>query len=224
VSVARPELAHHRRTPTPPSASTSEGGASLLIALLIVTVIVTTVTALFAFAGAGHNANVTYRGDSTLRFAGDGALEVAIQRVADNPRMGESTPLAPATSVPACSMDVPIDEVSPTRPDNHPTVFAGSFLSVACAATPGTTSGGTTGAVTDGDQRQQQPRDVTFTVTCNVPTGYVAGRTNPIKCLSGAGTPRVVARARVRFEVDPGATPPVSWAVVPKVISWTVYR
>ena len=127
--------------------------------------------------------------------------------------------MTPAGTIPPCSAQVPFDE--PTVPGASQVMVAGSYLTVTCEPTPGTTSGGP-GTDSTTAVPTQDARDVTFTVTCS---GDNSGRASGDRYdCSDTGTPEVLATARVRYEIDPGTANPAERAVVPKVVNWNIYR
>lgn len=179
-------------------AGARERGATLIIALVFITVLFSLIAVLFGFSLTATRTITTYRLDRTLRYAADGALEVGIGVVQQNPALGVGE-----TPVP-CGL-------LPVSPDPTQVTAEGSVLRIQCQATPGASPVG-------------GERDVTFTVICDAPD-VGPDRNEPYPCIAGPQTnERVLARARVRFEVDPGAGPPTERAVVPKIVTWTICR
>jgi hypothetical protein len=166
------------------------------------------VAALIGFAQVGARSTRSFEIERTRRYAVNSAIDETIQSLITKPLMGTSP-----TSKSCYEYVLP--------PTNTNTKLIGNgggsaYLTVECRATPGQTSGA---AESDGGQG---PRDVTFTVICR--TGDVEPH-NPseeyLNCGSG-GNDRVLAKARVRYEVDYSKTPASERAVVPKVITWEV--
>jgi hypothetical protein len=102
-------------------------------------------------------------------------------------------------------------------------VAGGAYVTVDCAATSTTVTGGATSGKLD----PQEARDVTFTVKCNnepVLPGTSTTIPEMVNCRSGT-TSQTLAIARVRFEPDftkTSATDAPKRATIPKIISWQV--
>ena len=192
-----PNLAHQRARPT--HADRGESGASLVLALAFLVVILVVCASLFQLAFAGTKSLRVYQEERTLRYGADAALEVGIQNVKATSTLGVSNGNG-------CSWNVPITE------GGTPVIAANSYLVVTCTAT--TDSSGTD---TDGGQKA---RDVSFTVTCR--SNGPGTDDVPLVCGTG-GTDRVVATARVRYEIDYSA-PTATRSIVPKVLSWDIRR
>ncbi len=195
-----------------------ERGAILILAIAFLTVILTLAVSLLTLAYTGSTSLRNFRIERARRYAADGALQSAVQMVKKDPTLGQTT------GSPTCQMTFPI--VEDTSAGALSVVSAGSYVTVSCAATTGVVSGGV-----DVDQGQRA-RDVTFTVTCQ---GTPPARNQKLVC-GGSGPTTVLARARVRYEIDyglvptgatcaPSATDCVAHnarAVVPKVLTWSL--
>lgn len=201
-------LSHHgRRHRRLRPGRADEAGAALILAIAFLGIVFTSVTILFGFADAGSRSLAAYRGERTLRYASDGALEQAIVVAQNTPAIGVYPTYTPTTC-----LKVPIVEPSTRR-----TMTTGSFLSVTCSTTPGTSL-----PANDSDGLPGV-RDVTFTVYCAATPG--SGTALP-GCGTGA-TNRTVAVARVQFDIDYSDTPTITGGStagrsrVPKVVSWS---
>lgn len=201
-----------------------ESGAILLLALAFITIVMVLTIALLGLAKTENSALRSYRTERVRRYAVDGALQEAIQFMKQNPKYGTDT------STDLCHLEHPVKDdlrggaagIFPVASDN--VVY---YITVDCYATK--IANVDSGAI--GSDGGQDARDVTFEVKCShepntpVPVGL-------IQC--GSGTEEIVlARARIRFDVDysipptspdcnPGCTASTARAVVPKVISWSV--
>ena len=160
----------------------AEAGAALILALAFLTVVLTVVLVLFFFARTTTRTLVVYRQERVIRYTADAAIQAGIEMVKSDRTLG-------TTPTDLCNLQVPIQQ--PVTP----TVAAGSTVTVQCPASAGTQSGA---IAPDGGP---QARDVTFTVICSA---TAATSTTLAKCgPPGTGTvDQVVARARVRFDID----------------------
>lgn len=203
--MTRPCLRHQPAAVGPDRSG--ERGSALVLAMLVVTVVMVLTVGLLAFAEIGSRSSVSFQMERQRRYAVDGALQSGINMVRTHPNMGVTT--NPDT----CVMEY-------TVPGDPKTIYPGTYLVVECAATNPAAAGAPAesgGTDTDGGQRA---RDVTFTVSCD--SGSPAYPTKPLRTLScGSGGEReVLAKVRVRYEIDYSVTPASERAVVPKVISW----
>lgn len=214
-----PEVSHVRPVKGLPLATRRdrEKGAIIMVAVAFLTIVMTLVTALLYFAMAGSTSVRSYRQERVRRYAADGALNAAVQRLKVTPTLG--------TTAGSCLTFTITEDLA--GGEVYPMVAAGSSLTVDCAPTvPGA-------PLIDGDQGQA-PRDVLLTVTCTFNPASV-GPDQPLSCGSGGST-MVLGRARVRFEIDYGivasvangncndpanCTAATNRAVVPKIISWS---
>lgn len=195
-----------------------ERGAILILAIAFVTVILTLAVSLLTLAYTGSSSLRAFRIERAQRNAADAAMQSAVHMVRKDPTLGQTT------GSPTCSMTYPMVET--TSGGELSVVAAGSFVTVTCEATAGSTSGGV-----DVDFGQRT-RDVTFTVTC---LGSPPGPRQKLSCGSSGAT-QVLARARVRYEIDyslvpsgatcaPSTTDCIAHnarAVVPKVLTWSL--
>ncbi len=188
--------------------SDGERGASLIIAVLFVGVVFTVVTVLLTQAQVTSDSLQVYRVDRGLRESADSSLQLTVQALASNPTTYGVDGDSSCSS--ATGMSYPLSNPSGAT---RSTFAPGSSVLVTCKAAPGS------GVVTGGSQA---PRDVQLTVTCKTSSPAV-NASGQYLCGSGSVS-RVIGRAHVRFDVDPGASNPVAWAVVPKILSWTLYR
>lgn len=187
-----------------------------MMAMVFVIVIFTVLTGVLGYAFAANRAVEPYERDQALHYAADAALEIGVQMVRDNPNLGTTA----AASAP-CVSSLPLggSTTSPSSGNEHDPgeVFAGAArLNIECEVTPGVTSSGAQGP------GGQQPRDVTITVVCGLPGNF--DWSDPLPCFTPNAQRLVLARARVRFDVDPGWHTPAARARVPKVVSWEIER
>jgi hypothetical protein len=221
---------HHRLRP---AVGRGESGASLMLALVFVIVVFTIITGVLTYAfGAGRSVEV-YERDQALHYAADAALEAAVQMVKIKTYLGQTDPLPPY--VPAaplgssCALALPIPSPPTSTPPSAASlshvhdpglVFASTArLNVTCNPTPTVTSGGYEPQAAGAGQLT---RDVTFEVVCLLPPTVRWDR--PLACGTPNTNPLVLARARVRYDIDPGHGTPAQRARVPKVISWEILR
>ncbi|MFN8017446.1 MAG: hypothetical protein U0P45_04910 [Acidimicrobiales bacterium] len=101
-----------------------EQGASLVLALALMLVLGVVLSAVIAYANTNYRAANTYRRQRVSRYAGDGALEAAVNYVRGQAKMGRDPNYA--SSDPPCVYNVPTD--------------AGT-VTVTCSADPGSNSG-----------------------------------------------------------------------------------
>src|SRR5688572_30106576 len=99
-------------------------GASLVIALVLILVLGVTLSAVLAFVTTNFRTSNIYRQQRDERYAGDAAIEAAINYVRTKPTMGRDPNYA--SSDPPCIYNVPTDE---------------GVVAVTCAADPGSGSG-----------------------------------------------------------------------------------
>lgn len=208
----------HRREPCR-AASTHPGeeGASLVFALVFVIVIFTILTGVLSYAFAANRNTNAYVRDQALHYAGDAALEVAVQMVKENPRLGETGSTAP------CNLELPVTGGLDSVHDPARIFAAGARVSVTCFQTPNVGI-----PKLDGDGGQHY-RDVSFDVECRIPNG--ANVTEPLACAAGNPVVLQLGTARVRYDIDPGYTDPstglaapLDRARVPKIASWEINR
>lgn len=214
------------------AAHRGESGAILLLALAFITIVMVLTVALLGLAKTENAALRSYRTERVRRYNVDSALQEAIQMVKLYPKMGvEGT-----ASTDPCHMEHGVrDELlgGGGASGIFDVTQSAGYITVECTATPPAVSGITSGA-TDSDGGQGA-RDVTFEVRCN----YLAGDPVPngqISCGSGSAY-KVLARARVRYDIDYSVTPVAPncntgsgctastvRAIIPKVISWSLRR
>lgn len=101
-----------------------EAGSVLVLALVILAVMTIVVGALVAMVATNHAASNVYQKQRTTRYAGDGAIEAAVNWAKDQPRVGRQPGLD--STDPKCVYQTPTE--------------AGS-MTVSCAATPSSDSG-----------------------------------------------------------------------------------
>jgi hypothetical protein len=190
-----------------------EGGAVLILALVFLTVILVLALSLLNLAFTGASTTQQFREQRLLRYNGEAALQGAIQFLKTKPEAC----VRPAEGDCATNVSYPL-MVEHLAGSSKGALFPGSFLRVLY-----TTNGADSGTIdTDGGQR---PRDVTIRVVCDAHPSQ--GRRQLLRCGNGSQQ-RIVAQARVRFEVnyDPGtavvATDQTKRAYVPKIQSWWV--
>ncbi|MCB0963402.1 MAG: hypothetical protein KDA98_08885 [Acidimicrobiales bacterium] len=99
-------------------------GASLVIALVMILVLGVVLTAVLSYANTTVRVTRTYQKQRVERYAGDGAIEAAINYVRGQALMGRDPDYA--ASDPPCVYDVPTDA---------------GLVTVSCAADPGSGSG-----------------------------------------------------------------------------------
>lgn len=190
-------LAHRRNR-------SGESGAVILLALAFLTVVLTLVVALFGLSHTGSASLRHFRFERVRRYNADAALQAAVQYVKQNPRVGEGTGTGALTQ--CLTYDMQEDVSGNTGAGEIQSVLTpGSTLRVYCGATNGVSSGitGYPSSGFDTDQGQP-PRDVTIEVRC---TGNPPTPRGRLTCGSTGSTTTVLARARVRFDVDWGITP-----------------
>jgi len=204
----------------------SESGAVMILALGFIIVVGIVAAAVLLMAYTGSNTLAVYRQDRIVRANAEAAMTTTIVRLSKNPLMatdGTSTGTPSLDS--SCALNYPMQQ--PTTGGVIPTFTSGSVLQVTCGPTSAYNASGPWGAGSgsghiDTASGTQGPRDVTITVTCKVPTANADAKSK-VTC-GTSGTSRVVARARVRFEIDYTKTNKLQWAVVPKVIAWDLRR
>jgi len=194
----------HRRGLRP--AHASESGAALILALAFMIGILVTTTALLGFATTSSRALRTYRQERAIRYAADSALESGIALLSHDTTRASCPTSGPPTNGPcqnettdSCNLQIPVAE----DPNQH-TLVPGSFLTLKCLANPNANNQTSKSGAFDGDG-SQNPRDVLFTVVCS-PTPPAAVPTTPdsllYKCGNGTDPDRIVARARVQYQID----------------------
>lgn len=102
----------------------AQEGSALLLALVLLAVMVIGVSALVALTTTNHAASRIYRSERTTRYAGDSAVQAAVNWAKDQPRVGRDPALD--STDPACVYQVPTSVGSVT---------------VSCAATAKMSSG-----------------------------------------------------------------------------------
>lgn len=210
-----------------PAARDGESGAVMIIALAFLTVVGLLSVVVLSMSWTGSNTVAVYRQDRVMRYNAEAALQTTVLRLSKNPLLGTVDRTDLTTDSPDCPMDFTmVQDPSGTAPV-PPTFRTGSILKVSCAPTSALNSSGPWGGsgasgYYDPVSQTQSPRDVTITVSCLVPAGATTAK-DPINCGS-TGTARVVAQARVRFEIDYSLADKQRWAVVPKIVSWDVRR
>lgn len=202
-----------------------EGGSVIIIVMAFILVIGVIALALLSFSFTATKSQAVFRADRVIRNNAESALITTVERLRMNPLMAtdaNSSGTPPLDS--ACNLNFPMQE--DTSNGTKATVTSTSVLQVTCGpTTPYNTSGtygvqsGSGGVDADGGQR---PRDVTITVTCK---GERANVRNLVDC-GTTGTARIVAQARVRFDIDPNVTLANydKRAVVPKIVTWDIRR
>lgn len=196
---------HRRRYLRGHQADPAESGSTLVLALAFVTIVMALTVGLLGFSKAGTSSLQAYRVERTRRYAVDGAMQSAIQMVSKYPNMGKHTSPDP------CGLRFLVQ-------GNPRMVAPGAYLVVECAETPAAVSGvSNAGDVVGG---QQTARDVTLTVTCNREPNATPTR-NKVSCGSGTVS-TILAKARVRYEIDYSVANQTQWAIVPKIITWEV--
>lgn len=102
----------------------AQAGSALLLALVLMAVMVIGVSALVALTTTNHAASRVYRAERTTRYAGDSAIQAAVNWAKDQPRVGRDPSLD--STDPACVYQAPTSVGSVT---------------VSCAATTNMNSG-----------------------------------------------------------------------------------
>lgn len=198
-----------------------ETGSSLIIVLAFLLVIGVAAAALVGLAFTGSKTVQVYREDRVMRYNADSVLQLSILRLQRNPLMAtDATSSGSPLLDSACGLNYPLQDF--TAEGARPTFTAGSFLTVTCGPTTANDASGPWGAQsgsggidTDGGQR---PRDVTISVWCQ---GPARPPVHGLVTCNGTGTSRLMARARVRFEIDYDAADQVNGrAIIPKVLTW----
>jgi len=214
---------HHRRGPV--VTGVNERGAALILALAFLTVMGVLAVSLASMAMSGSSTLEVYRENRAIRTNAESAINLTIFRLVKNPLMATD---ATSTGTPpldaACNLAFPIATQHSGDAPIAPSFTAGSTLTVTCGpTTPASATGpwgaysGSGGLDTDGGQR---PRDVTINVAC---LGTAVVKANSTITCGSTGTSRLVARARVRFEIDTTATNRSQRAVIPKVMTWDLH-
>lgn len=203
-----------------------QDGAVMVIALAFLTVVGLLAVVVLSMAWTGSNTLAVYRQDRVLRYNAEAALQTTVLRLATNPLMGTVDRPDLTTDTRDCPMDFALQQDPGGTAPIPPTFTSGSFLKVTCAPTSAANATGPWGGsgasgYYDTVSQTQSPRDVTITITCTSPPSTKAK--DPVTCGS-AGTSQVIAKARVRFEIDYSLTDKQRWAVVPKVVTWDVRR
>ncbi|WCO66836.1 hypothetical protein PO878_20300 [Iamia majanohamensis] len=188
--------------------------------LLFIAISFALLVSLLGFTITGTKALHTYRVDRTLRYGTDAALEVAVQMVKANPAMAQSSPVTPSGTVPPCAVQLPLDEA--TVPGASQVMVSGSYLTVTCEPTSGVAASGGPDIDSTASVPTQAARDVTFVVTCGAP-GTDRAQGDRYECMDGPDV-QELGRARVRFDIDPGFATPSERAIVPKILTWTLYE
>ena len=83
-----------------PSRARNQQGSVLVLALVIMAVLVLMIGALVALTATNHAASKVYKDVRTTRYAGDGAIQAAINWAKDQPRVGRQPGLD--STDPAC--------------------------------------------------------------------------------------------------------------------------
>ncbi|QXC59563.1 hypothetical protein KSP35_14345 [Aquihabitans sp. G128] len=183
---------------------------------------------LISLAYSGSKSSKAYRQERVVRYNAESALQTTVLRLQRNPLIGTD---ATSTGTPpldaSCAMNLPMQQ--DTTQGAKATFVAGSVLSVTCGPTCSTTTstgscdpsvaGGSGGLDGDGGQK---PRDITITVTCKGPAAGAPGAL--LDCRGSGASTRVVAKARVRFEIDTTAANQSQRATIPKIVSWDTSR
>ncbi len=205
-----------------------ESGAVIVIALAFLVVVGVLAVAVVNMAWTGSKTLAVYREERVVRVNAESALQATVLRLSANPLMGTvDTPDIPGyVDTRDCPLNFPLSQ-DLVGGQVKPTFQAGSFLQVDCAPTSANNAtgpwggGGASGYRIDSgpDRGDQSPRDVTITVTCRRPSGS----TNPLVCGS-SGPARIVAVARVRFDIDYSISDRWRWATVPKIVNWDLRR
>lgn len=204
------------RRPAAHDQGRTDAGAILILALVITTVIILLATALMSLAWTGATSTQRFREQRALRYNAEASLQAAIQFLKANPSA------CVRTTQGDCSTPVTqLTMVDYTPGSVKSSLEPGSVLKVFY-----TTNGTESGTIDPADQGQR-PRDVTIQVVCQ--TTRSETRRGLLSCVdNNSATQRIVAQARVRFEInyDPGtavvATDQTKRAYVPKIQTWWV--
>jgi hypothetical protein len=192
----------------PPSSRPDERGSVLLLALAFMTVVMLLVTALITFARTGNQSLHFYEVERTRRYAVSSALELGLAAVAKDKDLGTSTSWQTCAQSPVYGTQDPIESKAAFQ-----VVGPGSYLTVLCRQTPGTTT-----YVPGSDE----PRDVTFEIHCYTDdspfSAYKTSKTT-VTCGSG-GIDSLLAEARIRYEIDYSDPNVATRAKVPKIVTW----
>lgn len=184
-----------------------------MLALAFTTIVMSLTVAVLGFARAGNRSVKAYQVERSRRYAVDGAMQTAVQMVANDYRLG----VTGNESSNPCSMRFILRDPVGTQGEGSTN---DGYVLVECAPTNSAISGGDSGT---GDP--QAARDVTFTVKCNNDAALSGTTADKLTCGSGSLYSKVLGRARVRFEPDftmTSATTRNKRAVIPKIISWEV--
>lgn len=189
-----------------------------MLAIVFLTIILSLITALLMFAFASSQNVRTYRQERIRRYAADGAMSAAVQRLRVTPTLGTTS---------STCLRFPITDTIAGGPSNT-SITAGSVLLVTCDPVAGTPTVDVDGG--------QAPRDVIITVRCFYNPSTTNGPNKRLSC-GDSGTAMVLGTARVRFEIDYGITPTSTVsasncadpdctvannrAVVPKIVTWS---
>ena len=90
-----------------PSRARNQQGSVLVLALVIMAVLVLMIGALVALTATNHAASKVYKDVRTTRYAGDGAIQAAINWAKDQPRVGRQPGLD--STDPACVFQTPTE-------------------------------------------------------------------------------------------------------------------
>jgi len=176
----------------------------MVLAFLIV--FSTVIAALLGVIITSNRTVATYRQDRGLRYAADAALEVAVASVQADFDLGDDPEPERCARLPIGGSVEALDE---GLPDVEGVFASGSALVVTCR-------------LTDPATAASDRRDITFEVRCGLSGG---GPSSRVTCDPDAAgdRQRLVAEARVRYDVDPGQ-PEGEQARVPKIVSWVLHR
>jgi len=183
----------------------AQAGAAFVFVMAFMGLITAMLAAMTAFALASEKSVKSYRKDRAVHYAADAALEAGVQYVKQYNQLGTSLMATPGSLYNSCSLQVPI-VTTPTVTTAYagagvgiPTITSTSFLTVECAATYATQSGGNTGGA-------QGVRDVTFSVICNYNNATkfdgAASDVTTLSSCGSTGTRVVLAQARVQYQID----------------------
>lgn len=194
----------HRRT---------ERGAAMILALAFIIVIGVLAAALIGFAFTASANTRVYREQRVVRYNAESAINLTIVQLEMEPPLG--------TAPNDCDLDFDMNEELGNG--EQQILATGSVLTVECSPistgsyAPVVPSGGVD---SDGGQA---PRVVLITVHCIGP-GAPPDNRSVLACTGSGASDRVVAEARVRFEIDYTAADQNERAVVPKILTFDSQR
>lgn len=190
-------------------APAGEHGAAIILAIAFLLVIGVLATALIGFAFTATTATRVYRQQRVVRYNAESSINLTIQRLKATPSIG-------TLSSPGCGLVSSMQE--PLGDGQQQTLVSGSRLTVECSPittgvyAPVIPSGGLD---TDGGQA---PRVVKIEVFCLGPAQPASSKAL-LECNNGGPGSRLVAKARVRLDVDYSVGDISARAIVPKIQS-----